>query len=76
VARISLVRLVSEHHFSGRSELCNANQKAVSYADFILVSMMHFIKRVSEDHFKKLMSLDDAFPKLFEASKQWLERED
>jgi hypothetical protein len=54
----------------------HANQKAVSYADFILVSMMHFIKRVSEDHFKKLMSLDDAFPKLFEASKQWLERED
>ncbi|RYN35847.1 hypothetical protein AA0112_g4820 [Alternaria arborescens] len=50
--------------------------QTVSYADFILVSMMHFIKRVSEDHFKKLMSLDDAFPKLFEASKQWLERED
>jgi len=48
----------------------------VSYADFILVSMLHFVKRANEDVYKKLMALDDALPKIYEASKQWLEKED
>jgi len=50
--------------------------ETVSYADFILVSMLHFVKRANEDVYKKLMALDDALPKIYEASKQWLEKED
>jgi hypothetical protein len=52
------------------------NQEPVSYADFIFVSMLHFVKCISEDLFKKLLALDDAFPEAYEASKQWLEKED
>ncbi|KAG9186962.1 hypothetical protein G6011_10070 [Alternaria panax] len=50
--------------------------QTVSYADFIFVSMLHFVKRINQDLFEKLMALDDAFPKVYEASKQWLEKED
>lgn len=48
----------------------------VSYADFIFVSMLHFVRRVSEENFKRLITLDPAFEKVFEASKEWLKRED
>jgi len=66
VGLTSWVRLVSDNALAG----------AVSYADFILVSMLHFVKCISEDKFKKLLALDDAFPKVYEACKQWLEKDD
>ncbi|KAL1791839.1 hypothetical protein ACET3X_009590 [Alternaria dauci] len=50
--------------------------QTVSYADFILVSMLHFIRRINEDYFRRVLALDDTFPNVFEASKQWLEKED
>ena len=43
----------------------------VSYADFILVSMLYFVKRVSEEAFQKILSIDDSFSKVYEASRQW-----
>lgn len=38
--------------------------------------MLHFVKRANEDVYKKLMAMDDALPKIYDASKQWLEKED
>ena len=49
--------------------------RIVSYADLIFVSMLHFLKRAHEDVYTKLVALDDALSKVYEASKQWLERE-
>jgi len=49
--------------------------RIVSYADLIFVSMLHFLKRAHEDVYKKLVALDDALPKVYEASKRWLEKE-
>lgn len=38
--------------------------------------MLHFFKRVDEDVFKRYMALDDAFPKVYSACEQWLEKLD
>jgi hypothetical protein len=38
--------------------------------------MIHFVRCISEDLFKKFLALDDAFPKAYEANKQWLEKDD
>lgn len=51
-------------------------QRLVSYADFIFVSMLHFLKRVDEHVFKRYMELDEAFPKVYSACEQWLEKQD
>ncbi|KAH9865450.1 hypothetical protein J1614_009034 [Plenodomus biglobosus] len=48
----------------------------VSYADFILVTALHCFKCVEEELFTKLVGLDPAFEKVYEASKQWLEKDD
>jgi hypothetical protein len=37
--------------------------------------MLHFVKRISEDHFKTFLALDEAFPKAYEAGKHWLEKD-
>ncbi|KAF2856035.1 glutathione S-transferas-like protein [Plenodomus tracheiphilus IPT5] len=50
--------------------------ETVSYADFIFVSALQCFKRVDEGMFKRLMGLDPAFEKMYEASKQWLENAD
>lgn len=47
----------------------------VSYADFIFVSMLYFIKRLDEQAFQRMLSYDPAFPKLYEASRQWLTKD-
>ncbi|PVI04228.1 hypothetical protein DM02DRAFT_611662 [Periconia macrospinosa] len=49
----------------------------VSYADFIFVSFLHFLKRVDKDNtlFERYLALDPTFPKIYNASKQWLENE-
>ncbi|KAA8625310.1 glutathione S-transferase [Pyrenophora tritici-repentis] len=49
--------------------------ETASYADFILVSMQHCVKRANEDVYEKLMALDYALPQVYQASKQWLEKE-
>jgi glutathione S-transferase len=49
--------------------------ETVSYADFIFVSMLHCAKRVNDDVFKRILKLDEAFPKVYEACRVWLEKE-
>jgi hypothetical protein len=34
------------------------------------------IERLDESLFERFLALDPAFPKIYEASKQWLERDD
>jgi hypothetical protein len=46
------------------------------YADFIFVSLIEMIKRLDENFLGRFLALDPAFPKVYEASKQWLERDD
>lgn len=50
--------------------------KTVSYADFIFVGFLQMAKRLDDEVFKRVLALDEAFPKVFEASKKWLEKED
>lgn len=50
--------------------------QAVSYADFIFVSLLQFLKRVDDSVFQRYLALDPTFPKIYEASKQWLQKED
>lgn len=40
------------------------------------MGMLAMIKRLDEGLFKKFLEFDDAFPKLFEASREWLEKDD
>jgi hypothetical protein len=47
----------------------------VSYADFVLVSFLHFIKRANEEAFTKALEVDEAIKKVYEASGKWLERD-
>lgn len=46
----------------------------VSYADFILVSGMHAFKRAGI--FERWVEIEPACGRLYDASKQWLERDD
>jgi hypothetical protein len=47
----------------------------VSYADFIFVSLLRMMERVDEPNFERFLALDSTFPKVYEASKQWLEKD-
>lgn len=53
--------------------------KEVSYADFVFVSFLHFVRRVDRegDVFERVLGLDDkgGFERLYEACKVWLERD-
>jgi hypothetical protein len=49
---------------------------AVTYADFIFVSFLEFIRRVDLRSFEKFLSLDPEFGKVYEASQEWLKRAD
>lgn len=49
--------------------------ESVSYADFIFVAMLYFVKKLSEEAFQKILSFDPAFPKVYEASRQWFTRD-
>ncbi|KNG51284.1 glutathione s-transferase [Stemphylium lycopersici] len=50
--------------------------ETVSYADLIFVSMLQFLQCINEDTFKRFLAMDDTFPKIYDASKQWLEKQD
>jgi glutathione S-transferase len=47
----------------------------VSYADFIFVSALFFVKRLDEQAYQRMISFDPAFTKIFEASRQWFTRD-
>lgn len=57
---------------SGRS----ADLMAVSYADFIFVGMLHFMRRIDEKLFERFCEFDPAFEKLYEACGEWLKKDD
>lgn len=50
----------------------NADELIVSYADFILVSFIAFLKRVDEEVFKRFIALDDSLEKVYKATEKWL----
>jgi glutathione S-transferase len=53
-----------------------ANRVIVSYADFIFVAFLQFVKRLDESAFERFVGFDDAIRKVFDASKEWLEKDD
>lgn len=55
--------------------LTNTLTKA-SFADFIVVGLLRFLREVDEQIFNKFVSHDPAFQQLYEACKPWLERND
>ena len=48
----------------------------VSYADFVIVSVLHFMKRIDQALYERVIGIEPAFRDLYEASKVWLERDD
>jgi len=54
----------------------NGSLLVVSYADVVLVTFLHFLKRAGEGLFEKWVAHDDEFLRIYEASKQWLDKED
>ncbi|KAI4120318.1 MAG: hypothetical protein LQ341_007559 [Variospora aurantia] len=46
-----------------------------SYADFMVVAGMQFMKAVSEGTFERFVGADEALGRLYEASKQWVEKD-
>ena len=53
----------------------HADEYAVSYADIFFVSHLKYLERLDEDIFKRYLALDPAFPRVYEASKEWLIRD-
>ena len=53
-----------------------ANKSPVSYADVIFVAYLHFMKRLDSQIFERYLAFDPAFQELYDASKQWLAKED
>lgn len=48
----------------------------VSYADFILVGFLEFVKKYALQHYQRIIGLCDGLDKLHEACLPWLERDD
>jgi hypothetical protein len=40
------------------------------------VSALQFFRRIDESIFRRLVEMEPAFEKVYDASKQWLERDD
>jgi hypothetical protein len=52
------------------------DQCAASYADFVIVGMIHFLKVADEETYERLVKTEPEFRKLYDVCKQWLERDD
>lgn len=50
--------------------------KEISYADFVIVSFLHFAKRIGEDIYDRIAAMEPPLRILYEASKSWLKRDD
>jgi len=46
-----------------------------SYADFIIVSLLHMFKKIDQKLFDKTVGIEPALGELYEASKPWLEND-
>ncbi|PSN72790.1 hypothetical protein BS50DRAFT_568393 [Corynespora cassiicola Philippines] len=49
--------------------------KTVSYADFIFVGYLRFLKAADEKVFDRFVAFDPAFSAIYDASKPWLEKD-
>lgn len=49
--------------------------ETVSYADFIFVGMLHFMRRIDEELYRRYCGFDKAFERLYEACGEWLKRD-
>lgn len=49
--------------------------RTVSYADFVIVGVLHFFRRIQEDIFQRAVEIEPALGDVYEASKLWLERD-
>lgn len=47
-----------------------------AYADFVIVGWLQFFKAIDEKLFERVVSVEPAFGTLYDASKQWVERDD
>ena len=47
----------------------------VSYADFVFVGLLQFLKCLGQDIFDRVTAMDKAFPASYEACSPWLERD-
>lgn len=47
----------------------------VSYADFVVVGMLQFAKRIDEALYERAVTVEPALKALYEASERWLERD-
>ena len=52
------------------------NMMIASYADLIFVSFLHFLKRVDIALFDRFVSIDPTFSRVYDASKEWLKKDD
>ncbi|KAF1815582.1 hypothetical protein P152DRAFT_390289 [Eremomyces bilateralis CBS 781.70] len=50
--------------------------KTVSYADFVIVSFLQFVKTIGDDVFDKFVGYDQTFKDIYEASADWVKRDD
>jgi len=47
-----------------------------SYADFLWVSFVMFVRRATEEGFQRIVGVDEVLRKQFEACRPWMERDD
>ena len=50
--------------------------KTASYADFVIVSLLQYAKRVDEVIYERAVAIEPSLRIVYDASKQWLERDD
>lgn len=53
-----------------------ADECAVSYADVYFVTTLKALETLDGDMFERYLALDETFPKVYEASRKWLVRDD
>jgi hypothetical protein len=46
-----------------------------SYADFVVVGLLQFWKTIDEKIYERVIDIEPSLGKLYDASKQWLERD-
>ena len=49
--------------------------ETVTYADLFVVATLHFFKCIEGKLYEKMIGIEPAFAKLYDASKHWLERD-
>jgi hypothetical protein len=50
---------------------------AASYADFVVLGWLQFYSRIDEERlFNRVLKMEPALGRLYEAGKQWLKRDD